>query len=645
MKDKLWFFGAYNHFNINKVISGVRARSPPTSASSTTRRRRKPGRFRSKDTVVGYIQFGRSRSRIAVSRRARPPNRHSLKTRISWVYKGEHQRVWSNRLFTRSQVQSVRLRLPARHQGRSGHEAADVQHRPELHQRRGVGRVRPRAPEAAGHGPVDLLRARQARQPRSEIRFRVRPRHQQVHDRRPHPAPTQYRPPTACTDQIQFVDVGMQWRSRQQLVRAATTVTRGMPATYRIGGTSTTGRRSPRVCAGITSGRTISQASATRSSRTSAGIGFQSGDSFVSQPGGTADVRGAAFPEGNIFTRNSFAPRLGISYDLTGKGSTVLKGFYGRYYYNYADAFSSLNPAGANYKTFKFNDLDNNSSTTARRNSAVPGSAGGTTTTVDPDMKKPYADEFDASVEHQFWGESSFRVAYVRKNTAQRVSRRVDLARVGNFTVPTQVTVQVRDFVNGVAAAQTLNLMDLLAPARRAATRSPTFRTASSSTTRCSSRSTSDSARVCSCRPATTTSGATNCGAAARLELHLHSNTMANPSTSPLNTDVLTIGFFNNAFPTVTNRQNSTNWQGRADRPLLVQVRHRRGGQLPRPERLRLLARLDRNAARAGTFRVFSENIENNRTDTAAHPRLPGGQGVPVRPPLPLTAWPICSTR
>ncbi len=36
-------------------------------------------------------------------------------------------------------------------------------------------------------------------------------------------------------------------------------------------------------------------------------------------------------------------------------------------------------------------------------------------------MKKPYADEYDLSIERQFWGESSVRVAYVRKNTAQRV--------------------------------------------------------------------------------------------------------------------------------------------------------------------------------------------------------------------------------
>ena len=34
------------------------------------------------------------------------------------------------------------------------------------------------------------------------------------------------------------------------------------------------------------------------------------------------------------------AARLGVAYDLTGKGRTVLKAFYGRYYNNLADAYA-----------------------------------------------------------------------------------------------------------------------------------------------------------------------------------------------------------------------------------------------------------------------------------------------------------------
>ena len=127
-------------------------------------------------------------------------------------------------------------------------------------------------------------------------------------------------------------------------------------------------------------------------------------------------------PSQSIFTRNSFAPRLGVSYDVTGKGNTVLKGFYGRYYYNYADSFSNLNPGGANYKTFRFLDQNGNRLYDGPSElGLLANSSGGTSTTVNPDMKKPYADEYDLSIERQFWGESSVRVAYVRKQHEQRV--------------------------------------------------------------------------------------------------------------------------------------------------------------------------------------------------------------------------------
>src|SRR5206468_8259895 len=76
--------------------------------------------------------------------------------------------------------------------------------------------------------------------------------------------------------------------------------------------------------------------------------------SLIGQP----MFQATSFPESAIITRNSIAPRVGVSYDVSGKGSSVLKAFYGRYYYNYADGFSALNPGGANYKQFTFNDLN-----------------------------------------------------------------------------------------------------------------------------------------------------------------------------------------------------------------------------------------------------------------------------------------------
>ena len=59
----------------------------------------------------------------------------------------------------------------------------------------------------------------------------------------------------------------------------------------------------------------------------------------------------------NTLVKNTnIAPRLGVTYDLTGKGQTVLKAFYGQYYNNIADSFTGANPAG--YTIAEYNFLD-----------------------------------------------------------------------------------------------------------------------------------------------------------------------------------------------------------------------------------------------------------------------------------------------
>ena len=118
-----------------------------------------------------------------------------------------------------------------------------------------------------------------------------------------------------------------------------------------------------------------------------------------------------------MVANTNVAPRLGVTYDLTGKGRTVLKGFYGRYYNNIADSFTQANPAG--YTIAEYNFLDQN------RNGRYDGPSelgtertrfGGNSTVVDPGYKTPSTEEISASFETQLPGESSARVTDVRKN-------------------------------------------------------------------------------------------------------------------------------------------------------------------------------------------------------------------------------------
>jgi hypothetical protein len=87
-------------------------------------------------------------------------------------------------------------------------------------------------------------------------------------------------------------------------------------------------------------------------------------------------------------------------------------------------------------------------------------------------------------------------------------------------------------------------------------------------------------------------------------------------STSPLNSDPLGINYFQNVFPEVSNRQNSTNWQARLlgryvfpyEIGTALNVRAQSGWAYSRLLRVGL--------PNAGTQTFFAENIENNRSDT-----------------------------
>jgi outer membrane receptor protein involved in Fe transport len=160
-------------------------------------------------------------------------------------------------------------------------------------------------------------------------------------------------------------------------------------------------------------------------------------------------------PGQTLVDNTNIAPRLGVTYDLTGKGRTVLKAFYGRYYNNIADSFTGANPGGQAIAEYNF--LDQN------RNGRYDGPSelgserlrsGGSATSVDPNYKTPSAEEISASFETQLPGESSARLTYVRKNIKDAAPYYVTNlvpAWVGQNTVPVTRTI----------GGETFNLVDV----------------------------------------------------------------------------------------------------------------------------------------------------------------------------------------
>ena len=131
----------------------------------------------------------------------------------------------------------------------------------------------------------------------------------------------------------------------------------------------------------------------------------------------TGSVRGQT-----VVVWNTWAPRLGAAFALAPR--TVLKGHYGRYHVNLADFHGAANPASTAWIRFAFLDPNENGIYDGPEELgpklAELGATGATLgtqgTPIDPDLPQEYVDEYGVSIEHELWPDTSLRASYVRKN-------------------------------------------------------------------------------------------------------------------------------------------------------------------------------------------------------------------------------------
>jgi hypothetical protein len=116
---------------------------------------------------------------------------------------------------------------------------------------------------------------------------------------------------------------------------------------------------------------------------------------------------------------NNVAPRIGATFDVTGRGKSVFKAYYGRYYANASTMSYYVNPTAGSSVTYKFLDPNGNGLYDGREELGdFVGSGGGASgVVVDPDILQAYVDEFSFSLEHELMADTSLRFSYVRKQT------------------------------------------------------------------------------------------------------------------------------------------------------------------------------------------------------------------------------------
>ena len=532
VKDKAWFFAAANTFEINKVVSGV----PQSVATDIGLFHNYTGKGTWKpsaaDTVIGYIQRGHKEKPKRNLSSLVSPDSVLAQDSITYTYKGEWQRIFSNRTFfdvTVGNYHSVWPMVPQ--------VSADTH----------IPTTQPSTGLITGAGWNAFTSIRDNPQTKAQLTYFL-PEKGGSHDFK---FGFEFR-----HDYYQLGINGGSGPYRLSLNAAGVPtairfVDTGAPADYGTGWTVAPNidqkfalygqdRWAPNSRLTITAGVRMDHQNA------------EYGDS-VRKPVVTDLLADGTriFPTsstvsgGSLLNKTTYAARLGFSYDLSGKGKTVLKGFYGRYYNNLADGFSSANPGGTSYAQYAFNDLNHNGKYDGPQElGALAFRLGGADAPVDPNARIPYTEEFSGTVEHQFWGESSARLTYVRKHSNDMIPFYYNPyvpAWDGKLTVPTR---QVS------SDGQVFNLVDI--PASLASQSSGLYTNLPDSNFYYDTVEVAFNKRFSS-------KFFVQASADYQWRNELRSADISDwGSTSPLSTDPIGVGYFVNANPSVPNRQKTT---------------------------------------------------------------------------------------
>ncbi len=592
VKDKLWFFGAYNHFTIDEDITGVphdRATYQGYYNNYTTKETYKASQ---KDTIIGYYQLGRLRTPNRNLSALTSPDSTVTQASATHMYNGKWQRIWSNRLFSELNVGDFGYHFP---------EAPLVDYRtnpPRIDQSTGMQTGSAWA-AAGANGPFIIERNKP--QLFATVTYFL-PSNMGSHD----------------------IKAGLEWIDDAQLNESTgesgvvyyqdlngrpdqvQLFNMGDPST--LGGAWTGADNRNRREALFLQDRWSLNARVT----ITAGVRYDRQRPYY-KASTSAPVLADIFPSvttpgATLLVRNSVAPRVGVSWDVDGEGKSAVKAFYGRYYNNLAQDLSNLNPGGVNTKTYKFIDLNGNRLYDGVNElGSLVSTTGGTTTKLDTDVRVPYTDEADLSFQRQFWGESSYRVAYVRK-MVRNLYTTFNIARDGQFTQPFASTVTLASVDGGAQGTQTFGLMDIPASLRGVVQNEFTN------------------------IPGSVGGGAYNYDT---LEMAINKRFSGgqfidasfdylrrdelrqnSASTNPFSTDPLGINYFQNVNPAVSNRQTSSNWQlhlsGRYELPYGIGF----GGNVQVQSGWPYARLITVSLPNAGTQTFFQENIGDNRSDT-----------------------------
>lgn len=162
----------------------------------------------------------------------------------------------------------------------------------------------------------------------------------------------------------------------------------------------------------------------------------------------------------NVIDWNNFAPRLGAAYDLTGKGRSVIRGGWSRFYrIEGTELAQAVNPNTLSSKTYLWNGALANGMPTGFLTGTPVATSGGVFTTVDPNLSHPYSDQTSIAWQQQLLSTLSIGAAYYYRNNRDQIGRESTVRLPSDYTAITSIngTPIVNPITNQPLTLYTLN--------------------------------------------------------------------------------------------------------------------------------------------------------------------------------------------
>ena len=187
---------------------------------------------------------------------------------------------------------------------------------------------------------------------------------------------------------------------------------------------------------------------------------------------GPISVAAKTFPQTEFYVWNQIAPRIGLTFDLSGNGKTVLKANYGLFWHNPgAGVAGSANPnIAAKRGTYGWNDINGDQRWQAGEETTLQSLALEGAISIDPNIKAPYTHEASAWLERQLTDTMGVRAGFVYKTEDDLISTYIPARGLDAYKaagVPFNFTDIGRDGIRGTSDDRVIPMVGL--PSSRAA--------------------------------------------------------------------------------------------------------------------------------------------------------------------------------